>query len=327
MIRVELIYGRRSGWAAVPTVWLGVIGGVVAVVAALYFVPFAQLVPVLEMDELPLTDLFDAATDPPTAAQEDVLPAPVEASADGIALPPVSIVPVDGAVVQGGGAVVQGLVLPPVAAMASSNGVAIQSPAPVPSGSAPRRSTSCARAMAINKLLPAGIDISLLSCDAAGDYTLSGVGKSAAMLAELERVLLRLPSQVTLSSWRVGGVLHFSFAGHFADAQSSELATLSAAQAQRLFRKVEHWADQCGLDGISFHKPIEVSLSSTRARQRRKLRSTGSFQQINAFLAKLRQVEETARLGELILTPVRSGEHGWTEARLYVAVDAVVGIY
>jgi hypothetical protein len=181
--------------------------------------------------------------------------------------------------------------------------------------------------MGINKLLPAGSNISLLSCGSAGGYKLMGTSKSAADLTELEQVLQRLPSRVTLSSWRVDEVLHFSFAGHFDDVQSAELATLSAAQAQRLFRKVEHWADQCGLDGISFHKPIEVALSSTRARMRRKLWGTGSFQQISAFLVKLRQVEETATLGELVLTPVRSGGRGWVEARLYMAVDAVVGVY
>ena len=120
-------------------------------------------------------------------------------------------------------------------------------------------------------------------------------------------------------------MLHFAFNGQLADADAREVVTLSNRQAQRLFGQVEHWADQCGLDGLSVDKPIDTPLSPQRVRQRQKLWGHGSYQQIDAFLAKLHGAGDRAAVGELILTPVRSDGRDWVEARVRVAVDLVVG--
>ena len=104
------------------------------------------------------------------------------------------------------------------------------------------------------------------------------------------------------------------------------MATLSKDQAERLFGKVEHWADESGLDGLLITRSITMPLPPARIHQRRKLWGTGSYQQISAFLHSLQQVEEIASLGEVVLMPVQSDEQGWVEARLYAAVDVVVGM-
>ena len=39
---------------------------------------------------------------------------------------------------------------------------------------------------------------------------------------------------------------------------------------------------------------------------------------------QFQQAEGVATLGEVLLMPVKSDEHGWVAARLYAAVDIVV---
>ena len=80
-------------------------------------------------------------------------------------------------------------------------------------------------------------------------------------------------------------------------------------------------ADASGLDSLSIEEPTHKVLSAARTHQRQKLRGLGSSQQINAFLQQLQQAEEVATLGEVMLMPVTSDEHGWVQARLYAAVD------
>ena len=110
----------------------------------------------------------------------------------------------------------------------------------------------------------------------------------------------------------------------FADQDTSPLDALSSAQAEQFFGKVARWADASGLDSLSIHKPIHRPLSPTRTQQRQKLRGIGSPQQIDAFLQQLQQAEAVATLGEVLLLPVKSDEHGWVQARLYAAVDIIV---
>ena len=122
------------------------------------------------------------------------------------------------------------------------------------------------------------------------------------------------------------GVLRFAFDGRFSELPVRALATLSSDQAARLFGKVERWADESGLDGLLFKKNITMPLPPAHIHQRQKLWGTGSYQQIGAFLQKLQQVEEIAVLGEVELMPIKGDEQGWAEARLYAAVDVVVGM-
>ena len=194
----------------------------------------------------------------------------------------------------------------------------------------PRRSAACQWAVRINERVPAGVRLVSLTCSAAGEYGLEGTSVSQQALHTFNDLLQQLPSQVTLSSWQEGKaqakVLRFAFDGRFAQQPVRELATLSSDQANRLFGKVAAWADESGLDGLAIKKPISMPLPPARIHQRQKLWGTGSYQQIGAFLQKLQQVEETAVLGEVVLMPVQGGAHGWVEARLYAAVDIVVGM-
>ena len=194
----------------------------------------------------------------------------------------------------------------------------------------PRRSAACQWAVRINERVPTGVRLVSLTCSAAGEYGLEGTSASQQSLRTFNDILQGLPSQVTLSSWPEGKatdrILRFAFEGRFAEQPTRELATLSPDQAKRLFGKIAHWADESGLDGLSIKKPIAIPLPPARMHQRQKLWGTGSYQQIGAFLQKLQQVEEIAALGEVVLMPVQSDEHGWAEARLYAAVDVVVGM-
>ncbi|MBT4978140.1 MAG: hypothetical protein HOI20_00410 [Gemmatimonadetes bacterium] len=194
----------------------------------------------------------------------------------------------------------------------------------------PRRSTACYWAVSINERVPPGVRLVSLTCSATGEYGLEGTSASQQSLRAFSEVLQKPPSQVTLSSWQEGKasarVLRFAFDGRFSELPVRELATLSSDQAARLFGKVARWADESGLDGLLIKKNITMPLPPARIHQRQKLWGTGSYQQIGAFLQKLQQVEEIAVLGEVVLMPIQGDEQGWAEARLYAAVDVVVGM-
>ena len=194
----------------------------------------------------------------------------------------------------------------------------------------PRRSTACHWAVSINERVPPGVRLVSLTCSATGEYGLEGTSASQQSLRAFSEILQKSPSQVTLSSWQEGKasarVLRFAFDGRFSELPVRALATLSSDQAARRFGKVERWADESGLDGLLFKKNITMPLPPARIHQRQKLWGTGSYQQIGAFLQKLQQVEEIAVLGEVVLMPIQGDEQGWAEARLYAAVDVVVGM-
>jgi hypothetical protein len=194
----------------------------------------------------------------------------------------------------------------------------------------PRRSTACYWAVSINERVPPGVRLVSLTCSATGEYGLEGTSASQQSLRAFSEVLQKSPSQVALSSWQEGKasarVLRFAFDGRFSELPVRELTTLSSDQAARLFGKVAGWADESGLDGLLVKKNITMPLPSARIHQRQKLWGIGSYQQIGAFLQKLQQVEEIAVLGEVVLMPIQGDEQGWAEARLYAAVDVVVGM-
>ena len=194
----------------------------------------------------------------------------------------------------------------------------------------PRRSTACHWAVSINERVPPGVRLVSLTCSATGEYGLEGTSASQQSLRAFSEILQKSPSQVTLSSWQEGKasarVLRFAFDGRFSELPVRALATLSSDQAMRLFGKVARWADESGLDGLLIKKKITMPLPPARIHQRQKLWGTGSYQQIGAFLEKLQQVEEIAVLGEVVLMPIQGDEQGWAEARLYAAVDVVVGM-
>ena len=201
---------------------------------------------------------------------------------------------------------------------------------PVGTRSPPPRSAACQWAVRINERVPIGVRLVSLTCDAAGEYVIEGTTTSQQSLRAFNELLQKLPSHVTLSSWQEGTasakVLRFAFDGRFPEQPVRELATLSSDKADRLFVKIANWADESGLDGLSIKKTITIPLPPARVQQRQKLRGRGSYQQIGAFLHNLQQVEEIAVLGEVVLMPVLGDGHGWAEARIYAAVDVVVGM-
>ncbi|MDE2808953.1 MAG: hypothetical protein OXN90_11115 [Gemmatimonadota bacterium] len=247
-----------------------------------------------------------------SAAQQDTLPSPV-------AQQETASSPVQEALPNPVREIESKPVVQPEATPSSST----RSPTPSQAPS-PQRSTACHQVMRIDEQVPAGIRVASLNCNSSGEYWLEGTSPSHKVLREFRLSLKALPSRVSFSTWREERTLRFAFQGHFADQDTPPLDALSSDQAEQFFGKVARWADASGLDSLSIHKPIHWPLSPTRSHQRQKLRGIGSPQQIDAFLQQLQQAEAVATLGEVLLLPVKSDEHGWVQARLYAAVDIIV---
>lgn len=196
-------------------------------------------------------------------------------------------------------------------------------PRPAPSAPAHQRSTACHQAMQIAQQVPAGIRVASLNCNSTGEYWLEGATPSHTVLRTFRLRLQALPSRVSFLTWREERTLRFAFQGRFAEQAPPPLAAFSSGQAEQFLGKVARWADASGLDSLSIHEPIHLR-SSSRIQQRQKLRGIGAPQQIDAFLQQFQQAEGVATLGEVLLMPVKSDEHGWVKARLYAAVDIVV---
>ena len=194
---------------------------------------------------------------------------------------------------------------------------------PVTSAPAHQRSTACHQAMQIAQQVPAGIRVASLNCNSTGEYWLEGATPSHTVLRTFRLRLQALPSRVSFSTWREERTLRFAFQGRFAEQVPPPRTALSSGQAEQFLGKVARWADASGLDSLSIHEPIHLR-SSSRIQQRQKLRGIGAPQQIDAFLQQFQQAEGVATLGEVLLMPVKSDEHGWVKARLYAAVDIVV---
>jgi len=195
----------------------------------------------------------------------------------------------------------------------------------------PRWSAACLWAVKLCERLPAGLHLTSLTCSASGEYMLQGTSFSHQIVEEFLETLEQLPSQVTLSWWREGGVraqpryrYKFTFQGHFEELHTRDLELLSASQAQTLFGRIPAWARQNGLGGLSLKEPIEMPLIPTRVHQRQKVWATGSYRQISAFLRTLKQVEDIAAVGEVVMVPIYQVDEEWEKARLYAAVDVLV---
>jgi len=336
MIRVELLHGhgrQLPPWLG-PALFALVLSGGLFALNELY--PFGQLLGGYSTaPEAALWQERQSAADAWGDAQQEapaaVPPADQAVAASPLAQPtappaqPAAAVPGAPA-----GQPVAPSVAVPVAAPSPPMASAPVATQAVGARQAPRRSAACQWAVRINERVPPGVRLVSLTCSAAGEYGLEGTCTSEQSLRGFHDQLQQLPSQVSLASWREGKTsaqaLRFAFQGRFAATPSRELATLSKDQAERLFGKVAHWADESGLDGLSIKKTITMPLPPARVHQRQKLWGTGSYQQISAFLHRLQQVEEIASLGEVVLMPVQAGERGWVEARLYAAVDVVVGM-
>lgn len=199
-------------------------------------------------------------------------------------------------------------------------------PSKAPTRPAPalQRSTACHQAMQIAQQVPAGIRVASLNCNSAGEYWLEGTTPSHTVLREFRLGLQAFPSRVSFSTWWEERALRFSFQGRFVEQAPPPLAALSSDQAAQFLGKVAGWADASGLDSLSIHEPIHKRSSPAHIQQRQKLRGIGAPQQIDAFLQQFQQAEGVATLGEVLLMPVESDEHGWVKARLYAAVDIVV---
>ena len=316
MIRVELLHGhcrQLPPWLG-PALFALVLSGGLFALNELY--PFGQLL-----------GGYSAA---PEAALWQERQSAADAWGDAQQEAPAAVSPLAQPTAPPAGQPVAPSVAVPVAAPPSPMASAPVATQAVGARQAPMRSAACQWAVRINERVPPGVRLVSLTCSVPGEYGLEGTCTSEQSLRGFHDQLQQLPSQVSLASWREGKTsaqaLRFAFQGRFAATPSRELATLSKDQAERLFGKVAHWADESGLDGLSIKKTITMPLPPARVHQRQKLRGTGSYQQISAFLHRLQQVEEIASLGEVVLMPVQAGARGWVEARLYAAVDVVVGM-
>lgn len=355
MIRIELIYGRRSFLGnlsdGISAVWLSVFLGVIAALVALYFIPFANLWSDFGQgesagDEVAWQQGEETVLSPVASAQK---PQAASVAKGAVILPPVETThtpenenssprerdPLELRALerepeQNTGAredpLESALVLPPVGGDDAPEVVAT-SAAPVAfAADVPSYTTACRAAVKVGSRVASTVELGLLSCRGSGEYELSGTVANSLQLTQLERAMSGLLVDVsTTSSREASGRLYFFLAGRFSAVEGGELATLSPEQARRLFVKVEHWADQCGIDAIAFSKPTSTPLNAAQTRQRRRLVGTGSHAQIGAFLAKLHAAEETAALAELILNPVQTDGHSSAAARLSAAIDIVVG--
>ena len=329
MIRIELLYGHRR---QVPT-WLGPTLFAIAICATMYGInavfPFFELTDSFTNDDSASNqNLWQEVPNKPseaieeTAAESEVSP-PLAESVESLAedwAPTREVVPTAERAVEALPSPSEVAALP-LTAKDVEAGYGPQFP---------KRSVACQSAVQINELVPPGIRLASLHCSSAGEYLIEGTSVSPEALRAFKGHLQKIPSELTLSSWSEGKgqtkVLRFQFQGRFAEDSSRDLAILSSDQADKLFGKVAHWADESGLDGLLIDKPIAILLPSAHSHQRQKLWGTGSYQQIGAFLSRLDEVEDFAVLGEAILMPVQRGEGEWVEARLYVAVDVVVGM-
>ena len=331
MIRIELLYGHRR---QVPS-WLGPTLFAMVLCAGIYginaFFPFSELVDSFANDDSASSqNLWQEVPNRPSEALE-------ETAAGSEVSPPLASAESTESLAKG--------LAPTQEAVPTAERVAAAPPSPaevaalplaakgVEAGYGPqfpKRSVACQSAVQINERVPPGISLASLHCRSAGEYLIEGTSVSPEALRVFKEHLQKIPSELTLSSWSEGKgqakVLRFQFQGRFAENSSRDLAILSSDQADKLFGKVAHWADESGLDGLLIDKPIAILLPSAHSHQRQKLWGTGSYQQIGAFVSRLDEVEDFAVLGEAILMPVQRGESEWVEARLYVAVDVVVGM-
>jgi len=332
LIRVELIYGHRSFlgnfFAGLSALWLSAGLGIAAALVALYFIPFADLWANMESVGLPLDEGVPTQEKEIGISAAEVEPArqPAAVAEESVLLPPV----VSSAVQESEHSEIKRnepmLVLPPIGGGDGAVAAEMPKESTAGDGARLRYTTACQTAVEIKDLIPSNIELGLLSCNKVGQYELSGIAANGVALRQLERALQARLADVSSASWSdAGGGLYFELSGRLADTRGGELATLSSEQARRLFGKVEHWADQCGIDAIDFSDPTSTPLIREQVRLRRKLVGTGSYMQIGVFLGKLRASEETAALGELILNPVQTDGHSSVEARLSAAIDVVVG--
>jgi hypothetical protein len=197
--------------------------------------------------------------------------------------------------------------------------------------SALRWSAACLWAVKLSERLPAGARLTSLTCRASGEYSLEGMSGSRKEMEGFLETLEQLPSEVSLSWWRegrprVGQVYQFkfNFLGQFEELYTRELEQLSASQAQVLTEKIAGWARQSGLGELSLEEPIETVEETGSVQRRQKVWATGSYAQIGAFFQRLKQVEDIATLGEVVIVPVYREPQVWERARLYAAVDVLM---
>ena len=194
-----------------------------------------------------------------------------------------------------------------------------------------RWSAACLWAVKLSERLPAGARLTSLTCRASGEYSLEGMSGSRKEVEGFLETLEQLPSQVSLSWWREGRPrvgqayqFKFNFLGQFEELYTRELEQLSASQAQVLAEKIAGWAQQSGLGELALEEPIETIEETGSVQRRQKVWATGSYAQIGAFLQRLKQVEDIATLGEVVIVPVYREPQVWEQARLYAAVDVLM---
>jgi hypothetical protein len=195
----------------------------------------------------------------------------------------------------------------------------------------PRWSVACLWAVKLSERLPASAHLTSLSCKASGEYALEGSCFSHGEMEGFLDTLRKFPSRVSLSWWSEGRPIEgqprqfkFTFQGQFEEIYTRELESLPEARARILGEEIAGWARQCGLEEVSLKAPIEIPLAVDYVQHRQKIWATGSYAQIDAFIERLKQMEYSATLEEVVIVPVFHEGENWKRARLYSAVDVLM---
>ena len=270
-------------------------------------------------DETEVSAVVEEETSPPVAVEEaSVAPTVAEEKPERV-----------GAEAESDTVTAEPAAAPPVTQERRPRAAAVDTGAAGERRSVLRESAACLWVFKAAERLPSSVRLTSLTCKASGEYSLEGVGSSGRDVEGFVAMLQQLPSQVDLTLWREGQLqtnrtYRFIFHGQFEELFLRDLEAMSAAQAQTLVKKVDQWARQSGLDRVSLKGPIDVPLDTEHAQRRYKLWATGSHAQIGGFLRRLKQVEDIATLGEVVIVPVHPEGADLDLARLYAAVDLLV---
>jgi hypothetical protein len=195
----------------------------------------------------------------------------------------------------------------------------------------PHRSDACRHAIQLAANLPATIRFTSISSEMDGYFTLGGISQveGIKILQGFSDSLSRGAIKANLSYWSAGKgeqpPYNFTINGQFAAGEQVNLSTLSPQSATKLLKRVAVWARQSGLDSLHVERPIRIPLVAKLTHHRHKIWALGSFDEIRSFIGALEADEDAAALRELAVSPIGPQHIDQPQARLYAALDLVVG--
>ena len=242
-------------------------------------------------------------------------PAPVAAAADGEV--------VDAGVRQGVDA--------DRAATASAAAAPSRQASPEAGPHVPLQIDPCLWAVELYRRLPPSVRFTSLTSESSGDYILEGIspaGEVAALVSFVD-TLQQIPSRVSLSYWREGGVpddrpYRFIYRGVVDAARGAPLSAVTSPVADSLFADVTRRAWRSGFDSVTLMDSEALRLTAATSRRRSRLSATGTHRQISAFTRFLREVADEVVVSELVIAPVSGSGGRWRRAQIDAALEVVV---